>query len=115
VLEIPTFDSPPACFLRPIKLPGYQCETRIARNSLESSRADYQARVLEVQAKHPDMVIVDPVPALCNSTACSQTSRSGQVLYSDKMHLSPAGGRRFAINSGFARFIAAAGDHPPRG
>jgi SGNH domain (fused to AT3 domains) len=115
VLEIPTFESPPACFLRPIKLPGNSCSSRIPRDSLTASRADYKARVLQVQNKHPDIVIVDPVPALCNSTACSQTSRSGKVLYSDKLHLSPAGGRRFAVNSGFARFIAEATSHLPRG
>jgi SGNH domain (fused to AT3 domains) len=115
ILEIPTFDTPPACFLRPLKLPGNSCSSRIPRNALTASRADYKAKVLQVQDKHPEMVIVDPVPALCNSTACAQTSRSGRVLYSDKMHLSPAGGRRFAIDSGFARFIAEATSHPPRG
>jgi hypothetical protein len=115
VLEIPTFDTPPACFLRPIKLPGNRCSSRIARNALTANRADYEAKVLQVQNKHPAMVIVDPVPALCNSTACSQTSGSGRVLYSDKMHLSPAGGQRFAVVSGFARFIAEATSHPPRG
>jgi len=51
------------------------------------------------------MAVVDPIPSLCGDNACSQTSHGGQVLYNDKMHLSPAGGRRFAQSSGLARLV----------
>jgi peptidoglycan/LPS O-acetylase OafA/YrhL len=105
VLEIPTFDTAPACFLRPVKLPGSRCTRRISRGSLVASRAAYQQSVQQIRAQHPEMMVVDPIPALCGSNACSQTSRGGQVLYSDNMHLSPAGGRRFAQVSGFAQLV----------
>jgi peptidoglycan/LPS O-acetylase OafA/YrhL len=106
VLEIPTFDSTPACFLRPVKLPGNNCSPLVARSALAASRLAYEQDVREVQREYPDLVVVDPIPSLCNARSCSQVSRSGQVLYSDQMHLSPAGGRRVAQISGLAGFIA---------
>jgi len=105
VLEIPTFATAPACFLRPVKLPGSRCSRRISRGSLVASRAAYQASVRKIGAQHPEMLIVDPIPSLCGSNSCSQTSRGGQVLYSDNMHLSPAGARRFAQNSGITQLV----------
>jgi peptidoglycan/LPS O-acetylase OafA/YrhL len=105
VLEIPTFDKPPACFLRPVKLPGSPCSKTISRHSLVASRAAYEQSVADIRAQHPNMVVVDPIPSLCGANACSQTSRGGQVLYSDEMHLSPAGGRRFAQSSGLASLV----------
>jgi peptidoglycan/LPS O-acetylase OafA/YrhL len=106
VLEIPTFDSAPACFLRPVKLPGSNCWPWVARSALAASRSAYEESVREVQRQYPDLVVVDPIPSLCNARSCSQISRAGQVLYSDKMHLSPAGARRLAQSSGLAGFIA---------
>jgi peptidoglycan/LPS O-acetylase OafA/YrhL len=105
VSEIPTFETGPSCFLRRIKLPGSPCSHRISLGALVASRALYQQSVREVSAKHPNLLWVDPIPALCESNSCAQTSHGGSVLYSDKMHLSPAGGRRFTENSGFARLI----------
>ncbi len=113
VLEIPTFAIGPECFLRPLKLPGKQCSSQVSRRALNSSRAEYRSTVYQVQREHPGMVVIDPIPALCSSSACSEISRSGQVLYSDPIHLSPAGGRRFAEHSGLARFIAQATSRPP--
>jgi peptidoglycan/LPS O-acetylase OafA/YrhL len=110
VLEIPTFDTPPACFLRPVKLPGSSCSQTISRHSLVASRAVYEQSVADIRAQHPNMVVVDPIPSLCGANACSQTSHGGQVLYSDNMHLSPAGGRRFAQSSGLASLVDQAAD-----
>ncbi|HWG75628.1 MAG TPA: acyltransferase family protein [Steroidobacteraceae bacterium] len=106
VLEIPTFDTGPACFLRPVRLPGDHCQLRVERSALEASRARYLAAVQDVQREFPSMTVFDAVPALCDANTCSQVSSSGQVLYSNEMHLDRAGGLRFAQNSGFARYIA---------
>jgi peptidoglycan/LPS O-acetylase OafA/YrhL len=106
VLEIPTFDSAPACFLRPIKLPGENCSPIIARSTLMSRRSGYRASVREVQWENPSLIVFDPIPFLCEARACSQISGSGTVLYSDDIHLSPAGGRQFVRDSGLARFLA---------
>lgn len=110
ILEIPTFATPPACFLRPVKLPGSPCSKTISRHSLVDSRAAYEQSVADIRGQHPNMTIVDPIPSLCGANACSQTSHGGQVLYSDQMHLSPAGGRRFAQGSGLASLVDQAGD-----
>jgi len=105
VLEIPTFETPPACFLRPVKLPGSTCSKSISRRALVASRASYKQSVLNIRDQHPNLAIVDPIPSLCGANACSQTSHGGAVLYSDKMHLSPTGGRRMAQNSGLASLV----------
>ncbi len=109
VLEIPTFGDSPECFLRPVKLPGKTCATRIRRSALAARRAGYRTSVLEVQRRNPGMMVIDPIPSLCTSSACSQVSRAGQVLYRDEMHLSPAGGRRLAQRSGLTQVIAQGG------
>jgi hypothetical protein len=77
----------------------------ISRHSLVASRAAYKQSVLDVRAQHPNMAIVDPIPSLCGANACSQTSHGGAILYSDKMHLSPTGGRRMAQDSGLASLV----------
>jgi len=117
VLEIPTFETSPSCFLRRIKLPGNNCSRRISRGALVASRALYQQSVHQIKARHPSLLLVDPIPALCGPNSCAQTSHGGLVLYSDRMHLSPAGGRRFMENSGFAQLIdeAAAQQQEQRG
>ncbi len=105
MLEIPTFDSSPECFLRPVQLPGKTCSPKVRRNELAARRTGYRTSVMEVQRRNPEMRIIDPIPSLCTSSACSQVSRSGQVLYRDEMHLSPAGGRRLAQSSGLTQVI----------
>ena len=105
VLEIPTFDTPPACFLRPVKLPGSQCSKSISRHLLVASRTAYELSVTELHSQHPKCSWWIRSRPSAARTRASQTSRGGQVLYSDNMHLSPAGGRRFAQNSGLAALV----------
>jgi hypothetical protein len=112
VLEIPTFNTGPDCFLRLLKLPHNECSPQVLRRALNANRSEYRSSVYEVQREHPDMVVIDPIPALCNSNVCSEISRSGEVLYSDSMHLSPAGGRRFAQDSGLDQLVANAISDP---
>jgi peptidoglycan/LPS O-acetylase OafA/YrhL len=105
LLEIPTFDSPPSCLLRPIRLPGSTCSPQVPREALAASRARYTETVRKIQREHPDLTVIDSIPSLCGAKSCSQVSR-GQILYSDKMHLSPAGGRLLAQRSGLSKVIA---------
>ncbi len=105
MLEIPTFNSAPECFLRPVKFPGTRCSPRVRRSSLTARRTAYRTSVLEVQRRNPGLTVIDPIPSLCTGSACSQISRSGEVLYRDEMHLSPAGGRRLAQRSGLIKVI----------
>ena len=106
LLEIPTFDTAPSCFLRPVRLPGNNCSPHIRRSALAASRSKYKESVSQVQRTHPGLIVIDPTPALCNAKSCSQISRAGQILYRDEMHLSLAGGQRLARVSGLTRVIA---------
>jgi SGNH domain (fused to AT3 domains) len=107
LLEIPTFPTDPACFLRPIRLPGSNCSPSIGRRTLADARSKYKDSVLELQRAHPGMIVIDPVPALCDARSCSQISRAGEVLYHDQMHLNRIGGQRLARASGLAGVIRA--------
>ncbi|MGH8138058.1 MAG: acyltransferase family protein [Steroidobacteraceae bacterium] len=105
VREIPIFESAPSCYLRPVKLPGGKCSAFVARGALELRRSAYTSSLEEVQDKFPRLVLVDPIPVLCNSRYCPQELGSGELLYRDEMHLSEAGGRRFVSKSGLASLI----------
>ena len=56
----------------------------------------YNRIVDEIQEQMPELRVVDSIPFLCDATLCSQQLPSGETIYSDTMHLSPAGGQRFA-------------------
>jgi len=102
VRELPSFDSAPSCFLRPVKVPWAKCAPVLRRHTVEARLAAYNQIVDEVQREFPDLVVVNSIPAVCGARFCSQQLRSGELLYSDELHLSPAGGRRFAQNSGLS-------------
>src|SRR5262249_49267876 len=104
MLEIPTFESPPSCLLRPVRLPGSTCAAQIPRDALEASRSRYIESVETVQHEYPGLRVIDSIPSLCGAKACSQISR-GQILYTNETHLSPAGGRRLAKRSGLSKVI----------
>jgi SGNH domain (fused to AT3 domains) len=67
--------------------------------------ASYNRIVDDIQDELPDLRVVDSISALCDLTACSQKPRSGEILYRDALHLSPAGGRRFAMTSGLTDML----------
>ena len=105
VREIPEFDSAPSCYLRPVRLPGSNCSAYVARGALELRRSAYTNSLEDVQDEFPGMVLIDPIPVLCNARYCPQQLRSGELLYRDEMHLSEAGGRRVVRNSGLVSLI----------
>ena len=105
VRQIPKFKSSPNCFLRPITLPESQCAPRIALSTIEERTATYNDIVDEVQRELPALRVLDPTEALCGPQSCSQTLPSGEIIYSDRLHLSTAGGRHFARESGLLSLI----------
>jgi peptidoglycan/LPS O-acetylase OafA/YrhL len=107
IREIPEYSSTPDCFLRRISLPGKECEPDRPRRAVEDEMASYNHALDEIGAKFPQLRVIDSLPTLCSPTLCSQKLASGEVIYSDELHLSPAGGRRFAMNSGLAAAIVA--------
>lgn len=104
VREIPRFESDPSCFLRRISLPGNQCSPSIARRAIEAKMATYNRAVDNVRASLPRVTVVDSIVALCDAT-CMQKLPSGAIIYSDKMHLSAAGGKYFAQRSALPNMV----------
>jgi hypothetical protein len=106
VRELPAFDSSPACFLRRVKVPWQQCSPSIARSAVERAQATYDRIVDELSEEMPNFGVIDPIDTLCSATVCSQTLHSGEVIYRDQLHLSPAGGRYLARTSGLPGLVA---------
>ena len=107
VREIPPFSSAPDCFLRPMTLPGSQCVPHVPRGAMEHAMGPYNRIIDELQAEVSGLRVVDSMTALCDAQACSQKLRSGEIIYSDKFHLSPAGSLYFARRSALPRMIIA--------
>jgi peptidoglycan/LPS O-acetylase OafA/YrhL len=107
VREIPGYGSAPACFLRRIKLPGGGCAPEIPRGTVESGMASYNHALDDIQREFPALRVFDSIPTLCGPTSCSQRLASGEIIYSDELHLSPAGARLFVANSGLASALVA--------
>lgn len=105
VLQFPEFATSPSCFLRPFRLPGTQCAPTMGRTSAATHVAQYRNLVREVQSELPALEVVDSLDALCTQDRCSQKSPSGEVIYRDKLHLSPAGGRYFVRESGLLEML----------
>ncbi|HZO23079.1 MAG TPA: acyltransferase family protein [Steroidobacteraceae bacterium] len=112
VREIPEFQSSPSCYLRPFRLPGTRCSAFLARGALELHRSAYSTALEEVKDRFPSLVLVDPIPALCNSRYCSEQLQSGEMLYRDEIHLTQAGGRRVAKGTGLLQLIRDTIDYP---
>jgi hypothetical protein len=105
VRETPAFDTGPACFLRPVKVPWGTCAPTMTRATVERHLAAYNRDVDEIAARFPDLVVVDSIGALCGSKYCSQKLRSGEILYRDPLHLTAAGARHLDQGSGLAGVI----------
>jgi hypothetical protein len=112
VREIPEFQSPPSCYLRPLRLPGTRCSAFVARGALVLHRSAYSTSLEGIQDRFPGLVLVDPIPALCNTRYCPQELQSGEILYRDEVHLTQAGGKRVAQDTGLARLIRESIDYP---
>ena len=106
VLEMPHFPSSPTCVARRIQLPGSQCSPTTRRSDVEAKLAPYNDLVRSIQADTPQLVVIDSISALCDAARCSQTLASGDVLYSDRLHLSTAGGRHFARESALVPILS---------
>jgi len=105
VRETPTFDTPPTCFIRPIKVPWGACAPLMARATIEQRLAAYNRAVDEIETQFPTLTVVDSIPALCGSKYCAQKLRSGEILYRDPLHLTAAGARHLDKGSGLSALL----------
>jgi hypothetical protein len=67
--------------------------------------AGYNRTLDELRTELPLLQVVDSIPILCGPESCSQKLATGEILYSDELHLSPYGARLFAQESGLSRKV----------
>lgn len=91
--EIPAYSTPPACFLRTFRLPSTRCYPERDREQVELAMAPYNRVLDRVQVAFPEVQLVDAIAVLCAANVCSQRPPGKPILYSDAVHLSPAGAR----------------------
>jgi peptidoglycan/LPS O-acetylase OafA/YrhL len=104
--DTPAFTTEPACFLRGVRLPTTQCHPERDREQIELAMAPYNRVLDRVQAVLPRVQLVDAMAVLCASNVCSQRPPGKPILYSDAIHLSPAGARLVVENTGLRSLIS---------
>lgn len=104
--EIPAFSTPPACFLRAFKLPSTECYPERTREQVERDMAAYNRVLARVLSSYPEVEVVDAIGVLCAANVCSQRPPGKPVLYSDAVHLSPAGARLLVESTQLTRLIS---------
>jgi hypothetical protein len=64
----------------------------VPRSSVDERQRAYRESVFRVLGKHPEVRVVDPMQALCDSDYCYAENAEG-MLYRDDDHFSMAGSR----------------------
>jgi hypothetical protein len=104
--EIPAYSTSPACFLRAVKLPSTECYPERAREQVELAMAPYNRVLDRVQESFPEVQLIDAIAVLCAANVCSQRPPGQPILYSDAVHLSPAGARLLVENTQLTSLIS---------
>jgi peptidoglycan/LPS O-acetylase OafA/YrhL len=104
--EIPGYATPPACFLRAFKLPSTQCFPERAREQVDLAMAPYNRVLGRVQLSIPKVELIDAITVLCAANVCSQRPPGKPILYSDAVHLSPAGARLLVESTDLTSLIS---------
>jgi lysophospholipase L1-like esterase len=104
--EIPAYATSPTCFLRAFKLPTTQCFPERARAQVELAMEPYNRVLQRVKASFPNVELVDAIAVLCANNVCSQRPPGQPILYSDAVHLSPAGAQLLVNNTGLTNLIS---------
>lgn len=104
--EIPNFATAPSCFLRAIRLPSTECHPERDRNQVELAMAPYNRVLNRVQESYPAVELVDAIAVLCAADVCSQRPPGKPILYSDEIHLSPAGARLLVEHTDLPNLIS---------
>ena len=111
VLVAPTPDfshEVPACLAR-----RSLSSCTISRSEAEQRRANALSILMDGASHAPETILFDPLPHLCDAKMCLPLSR-GQVLYSDRHHLSVAGSMRLvdAFSQTFSNLTSAPRNPP---
>lgn len=83
---------PQSCQQRPLSLvKRHDC--RVARTAIEARQAPYRAAVKDVLKAFPEVIVFDPLEALCDAQFC-YGQIGGEMLFFDDNHLSVEGSAR---------------------
>ncbi len=104
--EIPAFLTAPSCFLRAVRLPTTDCYPERDRRQVELAMAPYNRAINRVQTAFPGVQQIDAMAVLCADDICSQRPPGKPILYSDAIHLSPAGARLLVEHTGLSTLIS---------
>jgi hypothetical protein len=92
VIDVPELPFPPAnCFAEPrIALSQQQCFVNL--DDVYDRQAPIRSIIKRIQSRNPGLVVVDPIPALCEADRCGAGTNSAP-LYRDSHHLASYGSR----------------------
>ena len=87
---------PRSCLERPIRFSGAVRQScAVPRAEVDARNHDYRELVFQMKQEFSGIEIFDPVPSLCDSSACYGL-RDGRLLYSDDTHVSVTGANYLA-------------------
>jgi hypothetical protein len=82
---------PRSCLPRPVSfLSSLRSSCSVPRVQVEARSAPYREVVRRLQMEFKDLKVFDPLPYLCDSSACSAMN-GGHLFYSDDNHVSAIG------------------------
>jgi hypothetical protein len=97
--QVPEFGFyPPFCGPRPVPITGRRGNggCTLPQGLVNDRQAVYRRLLDPIQAQHPSLAAVDPLPLFCDSAQCAMIGAEGQFLYRDDDHLNLEGGRLVA-------------------
>ena len=97
--QVPEFGFyPPFCGPRPVPILSWRGRgsCTLARSAVNDRQAAYRRLLEPIQAQHASLMVIDPLPLLCDEAQCAMMGRGGQFLYRDDDHLNLEGGRLVA-------------------
>lgn len=100
--NVPTLSFPPKdCVDRPVRIAStIRQPCAMPKSEVLNDQKQYRDIIDRITAKYPTVVVFDPLPALCDNQFC-YGKLNGDVLYSDKNHLTDAGVQRLAPGFNF--------------
>jgi peptidoglycan/LPS O-acetylase OafA/YrhL len=104
--EVPTYKTRPACFLRRVRLPDTGCSPDLDRRQVELSMSEYNRVLARLRESFRGVHFVNSVDILCTAVVCSQWPSGKPIMYSDEIHLSPAGAQLLVSHAGLPHLIA---------
>jgi len=82
---------PRDCVRNPFK------ECRLSRADVDANRAGIVSIVREIQSKHDQLLVFDPINIFCDHRSC-QYRKDSTLYYYDALHLTVRGSNHYAHN-----------------